>query len=248
MANRLKEVRLEKKLTQKEVSRQTGIPVNTYSNYERGDREPKLETWKKLADYFDVSVGYLQGLDNFLPKKIHKNFLEFDKNIKNSSNTADNLSAYNMWILQNIDNTFNMGNDYYKYFNDYQLEKIAHALELVYQAWLPSADYKVKLSDEDKEDLNKFYDEFSMLIELVTDLSGSIFIQKYDNIPVEEHNTKMTRKQLTSVISNFNKELKSNLNVLNLNEMTEEEFQKRYENDDTFKNYIDNLSKNDDDK
>ncbi|WP_165314771.1 helix-turn-helix domain-containing protein [Weissella sagaensis] len=65
MTNRLKEVRLEKKLTQKEVSLQTGIPVNTYSNYERGDREPKLAMWQKLADYFDVDIGYLQGVTDY---------------------------------------------------------------------------------------------------------------------------------------------------------------------------------------
>ncbi len=34
---------------------------NTLSQYETGKREPKLETWKKLADFFDVPVSYLQG-------------------------------------------------------------------------------------------------------------------------------------------------------------------------------------------
>lgn len=62
--NRLKETRQEKNLTQKDVSVGTGIPTNTYSNYERGDREPKLETWQKLADYFGVPVGYLMGVDD----------------------------------------------------------------------------------------------------------------------------------------------------------------------------------------
>ena len=31
------------------------------SQYETGRREPKLETWQKLADFFGVSVPYLQG-------------------------------------------------------------------------------------------------------------------------------------------------------------------------------------------
>ncbi|MDU7064139.1 MAG: helix-turn-helix transcriptional regulator, partial [Lactobacillus paragasseri] len=34
----------------------------TISQYERGKREPKLETWQKLADFFGVSVPYLQGI------------------------------------------------------------------------------------------------------------------------------------------------------------------------------------------
>lgn len=248
MTNRLKEVRLEKKLTQKEVSLQTGIPVNTYSNYERGDREPKLDTWKKLADYFGVSVGYLQGLDNFLPKNVHENFLEFDKNVKNSSNTADNLSAYNMWVLQNIDNTLNIGSDYYKHFNDHQLNQIEQSLENVYTTWLPSADYKTKLSDEDEQDMNVFYNNFSMLIELLSDLSGSIFSQKYDDIPKSEYKTDIDRKQLNTLIEEFNHKLKSQLKYLNISEITEEEFQKRYQDDDVFKSYVDKHVKENDDK
>lgn len=59
--NRLKELRKAKGLTQTQLANELGIPVNTYSNYERGDREPKLATWQKLADYFDVSVDYLIG-------------------------------------------------------------------------------------------------------------------------------------------------------------------------------------------
>lgn len=64
--NRLRELRKEKKLTLKEVSSQLEqnnfkISPDALAKYERGDREPKLETWEKLADFFGVSVPYLQG-------------------------------------------------------------------------------------------------------------------------------------------------------------------------------------------
>ncbi|MFM9597643.1 helix-turn-helix domain-containing protein, partial [Streptomyces scabiei] len=39
-----------------------GLATNTISRYETGKREPKLETWLKLAEFFNVSVSYLQGL------------------------------------------------------------------------------------------------------------------------------------------------------------------------------------------
>lgn len=42
---------------------ETGIKRGTLNNYENGKTEPKLETWQKLADYFGVSVGYLQGIE-----------------------------------------------------------------------------------------------------------------------------------------------------------------------------------------
>lgn len=38
-----------------------GMPSNTLSQYETGKREPKLKTWEKLANFWEVSVPYLQG-------------------------------------------------------------------------------------------------------------------------------------------------------------------------------------------
>ena len=61
MKNRIKELRQKNHLTLKEVSQKVGMANNTLSRYETGKREPKLETWQKLADYFNVSVPYLQG-------------------------------------------------------------------------------------------------------------------------------------------------------------------------------------------
>ena len=69
MGNRLRELREEKGLTLKELvddlkKVDLKISSDTLAKYERGDREPKLERWQKLADYFDVPVSYLQGLDD----------------------------------------------------------------------------------------------------------------------------------------------------------------------------------------
>lgn len=38
-----------------------GIPSDTLRKYEVGEREPKLKTWEKLANFWEVSVPYLQG-------------------------------------------------------------------------------------------------------------------------------------------------------------------------------------------
>ncbi|WP_279096536.1 helix-turn-helix domain-containing protein [Lactobacillus taiwanensis] len=59
--NNIKKLRENKKLTLMELSKEVQIPNNTLSQYENEKRKPKLETWQALADFFGVSVPYLQG-------------------------------------------------------------------------------------------------------------------------------------------------------------------------------------------
>ena len=62
--NRIKEVRKKKGLSLQQVADAVGVGNNTISRYETGKREPKLETWQALANVFDVTVPYLQGIDD----------------------------------------------------------------------------------------------------------------------------------------------------------------------------------------
>ena len=59
--NRLKELRKEKKLSQKEIAKEMSISEKTLSRWENGESQIKPEKAKQLADYFGVSVGYLLG-------------------------------------------------------------------------------------------------------------------------------------------------------------------------------------------
>ncbi|MBZ5983624.1 helix-turn-helix transcriptional regulator [Leuconostoc gelidum subsp. gasicomitatum] len=65
MSNKIKELRIEQNLTQKQFSDQINIPVTTLAQYERGEREPKLSIWQKLADFFDVTIEYIIGYSPF---------------------------------------------------------------------------------------------------------------------------------------------------------------------------------------
>ena len=89
MQNRLKELRQKNNLTLKELGQKVGMANNTLSQYEIGKREPKLETWKKLADFFGVSVSYLQGIEPDFSKVTvkTKEFIisELDKNYFNDN-------------------------------------------------------------------------------------------------------------------------------------------------------------------
>lgn len=92
--NRLRELRKEKKLTLKEVSsklEQNNLKISpdALAKYERGDREPKLETWQKLADFFGVSVPYLQGVSDIDDPNFYKN-LELYLALIAESNSLEN--------------------------------------------------------------------------------------------------------------------------------------------------------------
>lgn len=63
-AEKLKELRKEKDLTQKEIANKLGVSRVAYTNWENGNREPNIERLVKLADYFDVSIDYLVGRKN----------------------------------------------------------------------------------------------------------------------------------------------------------------------------------------
>lgn len=59
--NRLKELRQEKKLSQKELAENIGVHYRTLQNWENGESQIKPEKAQMLADFFGVHIGYLLG-------------------------------------------------------------------------------------------------------------------------------------------------------------------------------------------
>lgn len=59
---RLKELREERGLTQREIARELGINSVTYLHYEKEQREPPLALLADFAEFYGVSVDYLLGL------------------------------------------------------------------------------------------------------------------------------------------------------------------------------------------
>lgn len=57
----LRQLRKNKKLTQAELARLTGLTVSAISMYENGNREPNFETLEILADFFNVDMNFLLG-------------------------------------------------------------------------------------------------------------------------------------------------------------------------------------------
>lgn len=55
----LRELRMEKGLTSREVSEEVGIQKNVLTEYETGARNIGIKALMKLADYYDVSTDYI---------------------------------------------------------------------------------------------------------------------------------------------------------------------------------------------
>ena len=62
LGKRLKELREEKGLTQKQLAEQLNLNSVTYLHYEKDQREPPLKVLAEMAVFFEVSTDYLLGL------------------------------------------------------------------------------------------------------------------------------------------------------------------------------------------
>ena len=58
---RLKDLRLEKKLTQKELALLLNLTSNSICEWEKGRSSPGIESLKKLSEIFECSIDYLVG-------------------------------------------------------------------------------------------------------------------------------------------------------------------------------------------
>ena len=58
---RLKELRLEKNVSQIEIARLLNMSKMAISHWEKGNSEPSIDQLKTLAHFFDVSIDYLVG-------------------------------------------------------------------------------------------------------------------------------------------------------------------------------------------
>lgn len=96
----LKKARERKGMSQKDVAEKIGVAKSTYSLYESGNREPNVQTIKKIADVLSTSADKLLGMEEelqidtlaahfegeqFTDEEMDEimNFVEFVKNKRN---------------------------------------------------------------------------------------------------------------------------------------------------------------------
>ncbi|MBO8161913.1 MAG: helix-turn-helix transcriptional regulator [Thermosipho sp. (in: Bacteria)] len=73
---RLKELRLERGLLQKDIAEYLNITRPTIAHYENGTRKPDHETLERLASFFNVSIDYLLGRTNIRNEETMQNIVD----------------------------------------------------------------------------------------------------------------------------------------------------------------------------
>ena len=69
-SKRLKELRLENKLTQSDLAKVMSVTTSTVTRWELDMQQPDYLTLAKLSVYFNVTSDYLLGLtDDYSPRK-----------------------------------------------------------------------------------------------------------------------------------------------------------------------------------
>lgn len=61
LAERLKELRRSRGVTQTQVAEYLGLKLRAYQYYESGEHRPEYEKLMALADFFEVTTDYLLG-------------------------------------------------------------------------------------------------------------------------------------------------------------------------------------------
>lgn len=61
---RLRDLREDRDLLQRQVAERLRCSQRVYSNYERGERDIPTDILIRLSEFYDVSVDYLLGLTN----------------------------------------------------------------------------------------------------------------------------------------------------------------------------------------
>jgi len=62
--SRLESLLSERGISMYKLSKDTGVPASTFSDWKSGRSVPKLEKLSKIAKYFDVGVGYFAAEDS----------------------------------------------------------------------------------------------------------------------------------------------------------------------------------------
>lgn len=188
--NRIRELRKEKGISLAEMSEELKnsykfeITPDALGKYERGVREPKPDTWQKLAKFFNVPVDYIQG------KGIDINEIKFVSCyiMALSALGAFNKDAQESYVFKELDNKVN----YFLWLKNLTYSDIKHLnnrenVTGVFEGFNKKINYDYYFKNDKQEELIlKVTDYFMKTLSQITDDNffyklGSLLASTYDN-------------------------------------------------------------------
>ena len=157
--NRIKELRTEIKMSQKEFAKIFGIAQNTLSQYETGKREPDTGLLLKMSNYFCVTIDYLLGNSNIRNSETNldnqKTLLPRLKQLRTEKGVSQQTIADYLGITRQSYTNYELGNREADYVT---LTKLANYFETTVDYLIGNTDKKNPLpkgSGKYKEFLDK---------------------------------------------------------------------------------------------
>jgi transcriptional regulator with XRE-family HTH domain len=97
IGERLKELRKEKEMTLDELGAILNIPKSSLSRYENNESDPSIETVKRIAQYFNVSIDWLSGLTDIrgpIDHLVTSEYGDILTEMKNKNISAEHLLKF----------------------------------------------------------------------------------------------------------------------------------------------------------
>ena len=170
--NRIKELRLKNHKTQKEVGKAVGVTDRAIAHYEKGIREPKLETWIELARYFRVPVSYLQGLtisryslgsnDSFEQFAYDYGLIADEVNVdkipkQERENISESLTKFKMLVAYLVEAKTNYKSAEYKQYLDTVLELVDFLTASIFNDNIVNESQRQKVMISINREIGNFY-------------------------------------------------------------------------------------------
>ena len=103
--DRMKQLRLERGISQEELAKRIGVSRSCIGNYEQGTREPSYKDLEALCDYYNVDMDYMLGLSDISKHSIAHNLspaeevlIDIYRNDETSRDMIDRILSYALMI------------------------------------------------------------------------------------------------------------------------------------------------------
>ncbi len=114
IGSRIKQLRIDKGISQKEMASNIGIPVSTYSNYENDYREPKAEIINRIANALDIEISDLLKSDEILKFDNEKANIEFNNDFSGTLGAINVLLRSKEYFIEAQDDMFLIVSPHYE--------------------------------------------------------------------------------------------------------------------------------------